>query len=442
MSENCLYLNIFAPRFTRTWNRKKVMVHIHGGYFASYSGSGTVFDGEEMARNGDVIVININYRLGAFGFLYTGDDEDDITGNYGYRDIIQSLQWIRRNIRYFGGSGRDITLLGDSAGAMAILALKSSDETKNLFKRGILQSVPLGIQFQTKERASVLGEAFVQSLGCQVNDTNCVKNKEADEIVAAMDAATSDVFTSLQQQTFIESFMRWTPIIDNELIPENLLSAANSSLIQSGTYLMGTTTQELLPHIYNNIPTPVDTNTMYAILGLWLGQTFSSELIPKYIDDLTKSDFRTELGYMLTDYMFTCPTRYLARSLMDSNKVWMYVFDQIKPIYYESSSTDPYCGNVVCHTAEIGFVFNSFYATGTPLTLEEDFLRRKISRYWTAFINEGTPNGRSCGTECNQVWPQYTNSLKSLELKAEEHDLISDFRGDLCDIWDRFGYTY
>ncbi|XP_070551778.1 carboxylesterase 1D-like [Ptychodera flava] len=134
-SEDCLYLNIYAPQDES--GKLPVMVWIHGGAFFMGSG-GTHYDGTALAALGDVILVAINYRLGPFGFLSTGDEH--ATGNYGFLDQVLALQWVQDNIAAFGGDASKVTICGESAGAMSSEHLVLSPLTDGLFHRAILQS--------------------------------------------------------------------------------------------------------------------------------------------------------------------------------------------------------------------------------------------------------------------------------------------------------------
>jgi carboxylesterase type B len=139
--EDCLYLNVWTPRPDRA--RRPVLVWIHGGAFILGSGSQTLYDGSTLARRGDVVVVTINYRLGALGFLRARDrfgPELPATGNEGLLDQVAALRWVRDEIEAFGGDPARVTIFGESAGAMSCAALLSMPRARGLFHRAILQS--------------------------------------------------------------------------------------------------------------------------------------------------------------------------------------------------------------------------------------------------------------------------------------------------------------
>ncbi|MFJ1766431.1 carboxylesterase family protein [Amycolatopsis sp. NPDC088138] len=146
-SEDCLSLNVFTPSAT---GRRPVLVWIHGGGFSSGSGGQVWYTGTRLAREADAVVVTLNYRLGALGFLAT----EGVPPNLGLADQLAALEWVRDNIAAFGGDPAEVTLGGQSAGAQSTLALWSSPRTENLIKRIALQSAPLGMRPSTWDDAN------------------------------------------------------------------------------------------------------------------------------------------------------------------------------------------------------------------------------------------------------------------------------------------------
>ena len=171
MDEDCLYLNIWTPDVS-TDKKLPVAFYIHGGAFLNGFGSEIEFDGEAFARRG-VILVTINYRLGAFGFFaHPGlkqEDPDGCCGNYGIYDQIAALQWVRDNIANFGGDPDKITIFGQSAGAMSVQTLLSSPLTKGMIAGAILQSgggYKGGFNSnRTLEQAEMLGSKYMEICG-------------------------------------------------------------------------------------------------------------------------------------------------------------------------------------------------------------------------------------------------------------------------------------
>lgn len=158
MSEDCLYLNIWAPAGPR--EGLPVMVWIHGGAFRAGAGSSPLYDGASMAENGGVIVVTINYRLGAFGFLHLAGLDSSYSANLGLLDQIAALKWVRENIKAFGGDPEQVTVFGESAGAMSIASLLAMPAAKGLFQKAILESG--ASQIIPPEQASMIAKAVLQ----------------------------------------------------------------------------------------------------------------------------------------------------------------------------------------------------------------------------------------------------------------------------------------
>ncbi|HSL48082.1 MAG TPA: carboxylesterase/lipase family protein [Candidatus Deferrimicrobiaceae bacterium] len=168
--EDCLYLNVWTPRADR--GRRPVLVWIHGGAFILGSGSQTLYDGATLARRGDVVVVTINYRLGALGFLRTQDrfgQRLPATGNEGLLDQIAALEWVRDEIEAFGGDPAGVTIFGESAGAMSCAILLGLPRARGLFQRAILQSGAANFRWP-RDIASRLADQILADLGISSPD--------------------------------------------------------------------------------------------------------------------------------------------------------------------------------------------------------------------------------------------------------------------------------
>ena len=164
-SEDCLFLNIYAPDTPD--KALPVMVWIHGGTFLV--GSGSQYDGRELAERGHLILVTINYRLGPFGFLVNrsldGADPGQLSGNYGLLDQQAALRWVKDNIEAFGGDPGKVTVAGESAGAISIGLQLVSPGAAGLFERAILESGPF-LHLPTLAQARTRGDQFAAKLGC------------------------------------------------------------------------------------------------------------------------------------------------------------------------------------------------------------------------------------------------------------------------------------
>lgn len=232
VSEDCLYMNIYVPSGSSTSNIP-IMVYIHGGGY--YKKSANLHDGARISAVSDVVVILINYRLGMFGFLSTGDDQS--RGNYGLWDQIQALEWIQGNIRNFGGDPSRVTVFGHSAGGYSIGLLLLSKHSLGLFHRAIATS-GLGLNKRAithdARNAAFRVAKFVGCYNASVefdsralnssHIVSCLKSKTPEEILVA----TGKMQTSYNRYDFI---MRPGPVIDGDFLldsPEHIMNNPES----------------------------------------------------------------------------------------------------------------------------------------------------------------------------------------------------------------------
>ena len=149
-SEDCLYLNVFTPLLTSE-ALTPVMVFIHGGDYVQGYGGGPLYDGTPMANSSGLILVALNYRLGALGFAYAGDlAGGQLAGNYGFLDQRLALKWVQDNIKNFGGDPGRVTIFGQSAGAMSVALHLVSSGSRGLFSAAIIESEPLGLPLRSK----------------------------------------------------------------------------------------------------------------------------------------------------------------------------------------------------------------------------------------------------------------------------------------------------
>lgn len=180
-SEDCLFLNLWAPT-SKPARARPVMVYIHGGAYSSGSVTDPINDGAKLAAHGDVVVVTINHRLNALGYLYLPDHFPD-SGNNGQLDLICALQWIQRNIAAFGGDPHNVTVFGQSGGGAKIATLMAMPEAKGLFHKAITmsgQQVTASGPLNAKRRA----QAFLEKLGPGVDPATA----PVEQLVAALSA--------------------------------------------------------------------------------------------------------------------------------------------------------------------------------------------------------------------------------------------------------------
>jgi len=191
-SEDCLYLNVWTPKDFKAGERRPVMVWIHGGAFTAGAGSIPWYSGANLARGGDVVVVTINYRLGALGFLHLADrfgDEWAGSANLGILDQSLALRWTSENIAAFGGDPDNITIFGESAGGMSVATQLGLPASKGLFRRAIAQSGAAG-HVHTRETASSVADRMLEVLG--VDDPVALQQLPTADILAAQEKVNTE----------------------------------------------------------------------------------------------------------------------------------------------------------------------------------------------------------------------------------------------------------
>eukprot|EP00588_Corethron_pennatum_P030297 CAMPEP_0194337608 /NCGR_PEP_ID=MMETSP0171-20130528/76876_1 /TAXON_ID=218684 /ORGANISM="Corethron pennatum, Strain L29A3" /LENGTH=253 /DNA_ID=CAMNT_0039101451 /DNA_START=1 /DNA_END=759 /DNA_ORIENTATION=- len=213
MSEDCLYLNVFTPAGHTARSRVlggaaqsllPVMIWLHGGAFQQGAAARAEYEGRELAGR-DLIVVSVNYRLGALGFMVSVDD--GVYGNFGLMDQRAAISWVHENVKSFGGDPDQITLFGESAGAVMIGLHLLMDGAGTKFHRAIMQSDPTGYSFRSVAVANFLGDALKREVDCR--DLACLRTERVEEIVAAQKSL-------MGVPRSVGDFFTWGPTLTRE----------------------------------------------------------------------------------------------------------------------------------------------------------------------------------------------------------------------------------
>ncbi|XP_064198096.1 cAMP-regulated D2 protein [Anguilla rostrata] len=396
VSEDCLYLNIFVPLSvdfaSPLLKPLPVMVWIHGGDFIVGSASKPLYDGRFMSNFTHTVLVSVDYRLGAFGFLVSGNDpETSAVGNYGILDQQAALLWVHQNIALFGGDPNKVTIFGESAGAQSVSLHLMMQSSAPLFKQAVFQSLPFSVPLKT--RCSKIVNPF----------------------------------------RFLEVFETWGPYIDGELIKEQVVTAFQKGQWQrEKPLLLGTTSEEGVAFVYGVLTEPVSVLEC-VVYTTAIFKQHSPRILHKYLPLYKDTDRRTMLAQIVTDYIFQCPARRAARTGVDSgSNVWVYVFDHAVADRRAWRGL-PFCVGRVCHGAELPFLF------GTAL------LASRMLCLWGAFAHGGDPAAgpdatRFCRCQRPPVWPRYSRASgwPVMNLTVPAHPQAGA-RDHLCDFWDKLG---
>lgn len=393
-SEDCLYLNIYAPPCSKPMNRKlPVMLWVHGGSFYMGSGCQEIYNGCYLAASGRAIVITFNYRLGALGFLRLRDISDiPASGNEGLRDQIAALKWIHANISAFGGDANNITLFGESAGAMSIAALLAAPGCRGLFRRAIVQSGnPRAIH--SCDRANNLAQAFVEHLE-RCSDTKSLREASTQSLLQAQQAVLVDprMERSWGQLPF-------KPVLDGELLKADPMKALQRGDNAEVALLLGSNLEEW--NLFSAISPEsftLDSDQIRSRLEWLLPRQILDPLLDHYYRTATAMtgnpwpEWSRVWNLLLTDMVFTLPGLRLLQA--HSGQRFHYHFAQ--PL-----AAQPLLG--ACHAVELGYVFGT-YGEASLQSLyggetDADKLSRTMRDAWLNFAECGEPG---------ENWPAFT----------------------------------
>ncbi len=400
-NEDCLYLNVDTPRTVR--GRLPVMVWIHGGGFTG--GAGSIYDGKVIAEQNNVIVVTINYRLGAFGFLALPSldaESPGLSGDYGLEDQQAALRWVQRNSVAFGGNPRNVTIFGESAGGAAVCENMTSPTAAGLFQRVIAESGCLG-ETSGRPAAEQNGAAFAGRLGCNDAATAaaCLRGKSASDVLTAGASGA------------------WSPVVGGAVLPLPPAQALASGRYDHVPLLQGTNHDEgrLFAGLrFDASGAPLTAAHYPAVIQAQVGTANA----PMVLDAYPLSAYPSpDLAYAaeFTDSAFSCPALQ-ADQLAARSRVYGYEFSDPNAVDDIGLPFSFPLG--AAHSTELAYVFQRmvFLDTIPPFTPAQLHLSNQIIRYWTNFAATGNPNGGSAAA--GPHWPRYRQG------NAQIQELVPD----------------
>lgn len=384
---NSQNLNIWTPG-VEDGEKRPVMVWLHGGGFSTGSANEEGYDGENLSRSGDVVVVSVNHRLNVFGYLDLsayGEKYKD-SANVGIRDIVDSLEWIQDNIEAFGGDPDNVTVFGQSGGGAKVLALMTSPYAKGLFHKGIVQSgatETMGVIFNSQEASTRLTENILEKLDITEENIEAIQTVPVEELEAAAAEALQETGEELKLPAALGGgySMDWEPVVDGDFFPTNPVT--EDSFADAGA----------------DIPLLIGSN-----LNEWSGFFEADPIEPT--EELTAAlhaayPNKTELTAEQVD------TTTIRLPLL---KIMSHKADQkAAPVYaYLFTYGNSY------HGAEIPYVFNQINGNE-----EEQALAEQISQAWICFARTGTP-----GAEGMPEWEPYTRESGVTMLLDTETEMV------------------
>ncbi|MGH2944604.1 MAG: carboxylesterase/lipase family protein, partial [Solirubrobacteraceae bacterium] len=421
-SEDCLYLNVFAPAGRKHGGEgHPVMVWIHGGGLSI--GASDDYDPAKLVADGTVVV-TINYRLGALGFLAhpaLPDRPGGSSGAYGLMDQQAALRWVQRNIRAFGGDPRRVTIAGESAGGFSVLAHVASPRARGLFARAIVQSGAFLTQTPLKE-AETAGEAFAAKVGCADQTAACLRGVPLS-IVQANDALPLNGVSG---------------VVDGAVLEQSIGTALASGQFNRVPIINGTTRDEvrLFTAISELQGAPVTEANYETVIASTLG--VSADVAAVVATEYPLSAYPSPavaFSAVGTDALFACPALEVDKWASRFVPTFAYEFnDENAPQQYLPPVSFPYGA---AHASEIPYLFDLPTAPiAATLTAQQERLATSMRRYWAHFAARGFP---SPATE--PWWPRFdSDSRRMLSLIPPQPQVETDFAAEhRCGFWASIG---
>ncbi len=407
-SEDCLTLNVWAPdgpskRSARASGRP-VLVWVHGGGFTTGTGSAPLYRGGALARSGDVVVVTINYRLGALGFLGHPvlDDGGGQLGNYGLADQVAALRWVRDNIGAFGGDAGNVTVFGESAGAMSISALLAMPSARGLFRRAVIESGPA--YAHTGAQAAAAGDHLFELLGVREPGRDALEHVPAGDLVEAAQA--------MQQRPPAPGMLPlpFLPMVDGRSLPRPTLEAVAAGAAADVELIVGTNRDEMtLFGLGDPSRAVVDEIGLRRRVARSAPRAEADEVVETYQrvraargEAVTPQALWTAIG---TDLVFRWPSLQLAAAKrVHQPATFVYLFTWESPAFGGTLGAS--------HGIEIPFVFRSVHHPVVAQLVgdgpEAEALSARVSGAVEAFARTGNPSHEGIGE-----WPAWDRDRRT-----------------------------
>lgn len=423
--EDCLYLNVWTPGLS---GKRPVMFFIHGGGNQQGSASETLnggallYNGKYIAARKDIVVVTINYRLGALGFLahpaVAAASTSKTSGNYGLMDQVLALEWVKDNIERFGGDPNNVMVFGESAGAVNTSLLLTVPAAKGLFHRaGIQSGSPIASPYLVGEN---FGKSFASRMGCATGNLDqqlqCLKAVPIAKIIAELESPLSGGKVTLG----------WGPVVDGLILPKDPTAVFTAGQHNKMPVMLGSNADEMSASS-PLVVTPAQVRTLFDTA---VPEAYEAEGLTLYPPGNTNAQARQSYVQALTDAQFTAPARRLARGLdiAQNEAVWRYFFS------HAQAGLASFYG--AAHGLELPFLFQSVedsnYGKSAAYNNNDKVVAQALLDYWTNFARTGNPNSTGL-----TVWPSYNWQTDTyLEIKAPVSS-GEGLRTQKSDYWDR-----
>jgi para-nitrobenzyl esterase len=387
-SEDCLFLNIFAPNRRGDDDDRDgargllpVMVWIHGG--ALVTGESDDYDATQLVEQGDVIIVTINYRLGVLGFMahpaLTAESPDHASGNFGLMDQQEALRWVRRNIVLFGGDPNRVTIFGESAGGLSVHVQLASPTAAGLFQRAIVESGAYQLAQPGLATVEAAGTEFATRAGCTDQTAACLRALTAEQVLAAAPTGLTAA----------------TPVLDGKVLTQSVGTAFASGQFNRVPIMEGANHDEWRLFVaITELTTgaPLTAADYPAAIQATLG--IPAAVVPLFTAQYPLTSFASPslaLSALGTDAIFDCNARFVDQKVSQFVPTFAYEFS-------DPNAPEPFLPPVsfsygAAHASEIMYLFGlRTLVPTTPFDAGQQQLSRAMISYWTTFARTGQPN--------------------------------------------------
>jgi para-nitrobenzyl esterase len=411
MSEDCLVLNVWTPTLDRT-RKLPVMVWLHGGGYTSGSGGFICYDGTQLARKHDVVVITVNHRLTALGYLYLagfGSERYAASSNLGNLDIVAALEWVRDNIAAFGGAPDNVTLFGQSGGGGKVSSLMAMPAAHGLFKRAIVQS-GAAVKGISRDAASQNAEQFLARLNLKPHQLEKLQDIPLQQLLMATEPSSGPP-------------INFGPVVDGHSLPTDPFDPVAPALSANVPLLIGTVETEVT--FFPGQPLdPIDDATFHTRVKQLLKTSSDAD-----VDRVIAAYRAGRPGVANTDlYLIMASDGFRAGVLLEADRkaaqahaqapVYQYYFTWRSPVRAGKLRT--------FHTLEIPFVFDNVDAAKSMTGSGQDRyeLATRMSNAWVAFARTGDPNHPGL-----PKWTPYDTTRRATMIFNNPCKLVADPHG-------------
>lgn len=406
-SEDCLNLNVWSP--VPDSARRPVLVWIHGGGFVG--GSGSEYDGAALAARGDAVVVTVNYRLGPWGLLYLEHLDSEFfagTANPALRDLVASLSWVRANIEAFGGDPGNVTVLGESAGAMLIGALLGVPAASDLFARGVLLSGAARFVL-TPDDAALATRRLLAHLGLDESQGRRLTDVPTHDLAVAAEAVRMDASDR------VLGGYPYQPVVDGDLLVGEPMAAVAAGRVRDKPFVIGWCRDEMALLVQGS--GDLEAKAAYGRFKL------GGEIWDRLVAGL--ADVDGGLERLVGEAMFVMPAIGLADAHAGAGgRTWMFRLDH-------TPSAPPFDTLGPTHAADVALLWSEIPTFGplaampelrtTPMTAADRSISAALQDLVLAFARSGSPSGRGLPD-----WPGYDRARRRTLLLAAEPTVVDD----------------